>query len=77
MGDSTDKTESYRTAFEPTSVTRLPEKRIGDADRPLSPESDPPVETETNVTRTPHDTEVGEVGDQPFSSDSDRPRETE
>ena len=67
LGDSTDKTKSYRTAFGGlTSVIRLPAKRT----QRMVPK------TETNVTHTltPGDTEVG---DQPFSSNSDRLRETE
>ena len=69
LGDSTDKTESYRTAFGTdfgnpfTGETYTPDV-TRDADRPLSSESDRPVETETNVMRTltPDD---AEVGDQP------------
>ena len=75
LGDSTDKTESYRTAFgadfgNPFTGKTYTPNDAGDADRPLS------SKTETNVTRTlaPDDTEVG---DQPFSSDSDHLRETE
>ena len=72
LGDSTDKTESYRTAFGAdfgnlfTGETYTPND-TGDTDRPLSSESDWPVETETNVTRTPAPDDT-EVGDQPFRS---------
>ena len=81
LGDFTDKTESYRTAFgadfgNPFTGETYTPNDIGDTDRPLPSKSDRPVETETNVTHTLTQDDA-EVGDQPFSSDSDRLRGTE
>ena len=78
QGVSADKTESYRTAFGAdfgnlfTGETyALEPDDNGDTDRPLSP-----GESETNVMRTPAPDDT-KVGDQPSSSDSDHPRESE
>ena len=59
LGDSTNKTESYRTAFGAdfgnlfTGETYTPND-TGDADRPLSSDSVQPVETETEIETTSH-----------------------